>query len=566
MDFKVIASQLVELYNNLNKQQKIIIVATLLIVIAFISFIVVYTGTKGGKDNYAVLFEQLDPKDSALIIEQLKEGQVEYNIPKEGVIEVPEDVVYEQRIKIASLGIPKNSNVGFELFDKKEFGATEFDQEVKFLRALEGELSRTIESLSPVEQAVVKLAIPKESVFVRKNVQPTASVVVKMNEQLRITRKQVEGIKNLVASAVPKLVAENVKIINEYGETVGEGDEFAQASETAKAQLRYKKNYEKSLEQKIVDVLAPIVGSGDRVVANVDVEFDFAQKETQEEVYDPDSVIRSEQTFEETKEGMSPKDIGGVPGAVSNIGPVEGIESNQMGERQETSKTTTNYEISKKVSSIKGAFATIKRVTAAVVVDGEYNTAEAGELEYIPRSDEELTRMERVVQQSIGFEQNRGDNVVVTNFQFKTVQGAMKKDPYLEPINQFYRYAQPVMPFLKYLFVFLFLFIFYKKVIVPYAERMLEIKEQEEDTMKPSLMIEEEEDDDLAEKYGNMRKKVEEQLGLATGDFNEDEMRYEIVLEKLREATEESPEDVANLLMLLIRDETEMEKNAIQNS
>jgi flagellar M-ring protein FliF len=566
MDLKTVASQLVELYNNLNSKQKVVIVATVFAVIAFIAFIVVFTGTKAAKGEYTVLFERLDPADSALILEQLQANKVPYEIPRDGVIAVPQDVVYEQRIKMASLGIPKHSNVGFELFDTKEFGATEFDQEVKFLRALEGELSRTIESLSPIDQAVVKLAIPKESVFVRQSVEPTASVVVRMNEQFRITNKQVDGIKNLVSAAVAKLKPENVKVINEYGETVGDTDEFAEAGEVARVQLRYKKDYEKSLEEKIVSALAPIVGGGDRVVANVDVHFDFSQKDSTEEVFDPENVIRSEQTFEESKEGAAAEQIGGVPGAVGNIGPVEGLADDRMNEKYEKSQTTTNFEISKRVSNIKGAFATISRISAAVIVDGEYQSNAEGVIEYTPRSDAQLQQMQRVVEQSIGISEDRGDTAVVTNFQFKATSQAMEVDPIKAQISQVEYYLEPFYPVLKYLFVFLVLFVFYKKVIAPYAQKMLEIKQGEEESIRPSLMIEEEEDDNLSERYGSMRKKVEEQLGLAAGDFNEDEMRYEIVLEKLREASEENPEEIANLLALLIRDETEMERNAMQNS
>lgn len=565
MDLKTVAAQLVELYNNLNQKQKIVIVVTLFVVIAFISFIVVVTGKKASQDEYGVLFEKLQPADSALIIEQLQLSKTPYNIPRDGVITVPQDIVYEERIKMASLGIPKSSNVGFELFDTKEFGATEFDQEIKFLRALEGELSRTVESLNQVDQAVVKLALPKESVFARQRVEPTASVVVRMNEQYRITNKQVQGIKNLVASAVSRLIPENVKVINEYGETVGDIDEFAQAGETARMQLRYKKDYEKSLEDKIISALAPIVGGRDRVVANVDVDFDFSQRDSQEEVFDPDSVIRSEQVMEESREGMAPEPIGGVPGAVGNIGPVEGLENDRQGEKYEQSQTTTNFEISKRVSNIRGAFATVQRVTAAVVVDGTYNTNEQGVVEYQARADEQLAQMQRVVEQSIGIEPNRGDGVVVSNFQFKETAAMMEVDPMQARISQVEYYLEPFKPFLKYLFAFLVLFIFYKKVISPYAEKMLEIKEKEQDSVRPSLMIEEEEDDDLNEKYGSMRKKVEEQLGMAWGDFNEEAMRYEILLEKLREASEENPEDIANLLTLLIRDETEMERSAMQS-
>ncbi len=560
MNFKDLATQLTRLYERLNRAQKLVILGTLLAVIGFIVFLVLYTSSSRNAD-YAVLFDHLSSKDAALVIQELEKEGVPYKIPKDGVIEVPRDKVYRVRINVASQGIPKESHVGFELFDTQQFGSTDFDQKVKFLRALEGELSRTIQSLQPIESASVHLALPKESVFVSKSTPPSASVVVKTAEGMRLTRKQIAGIKNIVAAAVANLSPQNVKVVNEYGEPLSEAGEDGVDGELAKLQIEYKNRYESAYERKIVNILAPFIGSKDRVVAKVTIDFDFAQRESVEERYDPENVVRSEQSMEEKKEGAAPAQTGGVPGAVSNIGPVQGIESSSQKEKYQKSTTTTNYEISKTVSNIKGPFAIIKRVTAAVVVDGKYIPSENGDMEYTPRTPEELDKIASLVKQAIGFNKNRGDEVSVSNFKFESVAKQMTPDAYRSAVSTFYSYIEPVVPILKYLLLALVLFFFYKKVIVPFSERMMEIPTQETTEGEPVLSLGEEEHESLTEKFTEMRKKVEEQLGL-TEEFSEDELKYDILLEKIKEMAEDKTDEFAALISALIRDENELEQSA----
>jgi len=556
MNFKEVGEQLTRLYQKLNRAQRIVIAGTLLVVIGFIAFVIVYTKSTGS-DKYAVLFDHLSAKDAGLIIQELEKNEIEYRIPRDGTIEVPKDVVYKVRISIASQGIPKESHVGFELFDKQEFGSTDFDQKIKFLRALEGELSRTISALLPVESATVHLAIPKETLFVSKKTPPSASVMVKVAENMRLTRKQIAGIKNLVAAAVANLTPENVKIVNMLGEPLGESSEGALDAELVSQQIAYKRRFENLYEQKIVSVLAPFIGGKDRVVARVTIDFDFAQRSSVKEYYDPENVVRSEQSLEEKKEGFSPKTSGGVPGAVSNIGPVQGIEDNNKKTKYEKSQVTTNYEISKTVSNIKGPFAIIKRVSAAVVVDGKYVPDDNGKLVYKPRSSDELEQISSLVKKTIGFDAQRGDQVTVSNFQFESYAKEIVESPYDFMLKTVYDYLNPITPILKFMFLVIVLFIFYKKVIVPFSERMLEIPMEEDEDHKFTLELEEEEEESLTDKFTQMRKKVEEQLGL-TDEFNEEELKYEVLLEKMKDITEERPEELAALIAALIRDETEM--------
>ncbi|GAA8251955.1 flagellar basal-body MS-ring/collar protein FliF [Helicobacter pylori] len=559
MDLKVLLQRIVDFFIKLNKKQKIALIAAGVLITALLVFLLLYPFKEKdyAQGGYGVLFERLDSSDNALILQHLQQNQIPYKILKDDTILIPKDKVYEERITLASQGIPKTSKVGFEIFDTKDFGATDFDQNIKLIRAIEGELSRTIESLNPILKANVHIAIPKDSVFVAKEVPPSASVMLKLKPDMKLSPTQILGIKNLIAAAVPKLTTENVKIVNENGESIGEGDILENSKELALEQLRYKQNFENILENKIVNILAPIVGGKNKVVARVNAEFDFSQKKSTKETFDPNNVVRSEQNLEEKKEGAPKKQVGGVPGVVSNIGPVQGLKDNKEPEKYEKSQNTTNYEVGKTISEIKGEFGTLVRLNAAVVVDGKYKIAfkdGANTLEYEPLSDESLKKINALVKQAIGYNQNRGDDVAVSNFEFNPMAPMLDNATLSEKImHKTQKVLGSFTPLIKYILVFIVLFIFYKKVIVPFSERMLEVVPDEDKEVK-SMFEEMDEEEDELNKLGDLRKKVEDQLGL-NATFSEEEVRYEIVLEKIRGTLKERPDEIAMLFKLLIKDE-----------
>ncbi|WP_231212003.1 flagellar basal-body MS-ring/collar protein FliF [Helicobacter pylori] len=559
MDLKVLLQRIVDFFIKLNKKQKIALIAAGVLITALLVFLLLYPFKEKdyAQGGYGVLFERLDSSDNALILQHLQQNQIPYKILKDDTILIPKDKVYEERITLASQGIPKTSKVGFEIFDTKDFGATDFDQNIKLIRAIEGELSRTIESLNPILKANVHIAIPKDSVFVAKEVPPSASVMLKLKPDMKLSPTQILGIKNLIAAAVPKLTTENVKIVNENGESIGEGDILENSKELALEQLRYKQNFENILENKIVNILAPIVGGKNKVVARVNAEFDFSQKKSTKETFDPNNVVRSEQNLEEKKEGAPKKQVGGVPGVVSNIGPVQGLKDNKEPEKYEKSQNTTNYEVGKTISEIKGEFGTLVRLNAAVVVDGKYKIVlkdGANTLEYEPLSDESLKKINALVKQAIGYNQNRGDDVAVSNFEFNPMAPMLDNATLSEKImHKTQKVLGSFTPLIKYILVFIVLFIFYKKVIVPFSERMLEVVPDEDKEVK-SMFEEMDEEEDELNKLGDLRKKVEDQLGL-NATFSEEEVRYEIVLEKIRETLKERPDEIAMLFKLLIKDE-----------
>ncbi|MGL2741108.1 flagellar basal-body MS-ring/collar protein FliF [Helicobacter pylori] len=559
MDLKVLLQRIVDFFIKLNKKQKIALIAAGVLITALLVFLLLYPFKEKdyAQGGYGVLFERLDSSDNALILQHLQQNQIPYKVLKDDTILIPKDKVYEERITLASQGIPKTSKVGFEIFDTKDFGATDFDQNIKLIRAIEGELSRTIESLNPILKANVHIAIPKDSVFVAKEVPPSASVMLKLKPDMKLSPTQILGIKNLIAAAVPKLTIENVKIVNENGESIGEGDILENSKELALEQLRYKQNFENILENKIVNILAPIVGGKNKVVARVNAEFDFSQKKSTKETFDPNNVVRSEQNLEEKKEGASKKQVGGVPGVVSNIGPVQGLKDNKEPEKYEKSQNTTNYEVGKTISEIKGEFGTLVRLNAAVVVDGRYKIVlkdGANALEYEPLSDESLKKINALVKQAIGYNQNRGDDVAVSNFEFNPMAPMIDNATLSEKImHKTQKILGSFTPLIKYVLVFIVLFIFYKKVIVPFSERMLEVVPDEDKEVK-SMFEEMDEEEDELNKLGDLRKKVEDQLGL-NATFSEEEVRYEIILEKIRGTLKERPDEIATLFKLLIKDE-----------
>lgn len=558
MDIKAVFSQTLKFINRFSKKQRIIITAGAVLLVAFFVFLVVFTTNgKERNDHYAVLFEGMNASDNALVLQHLQQNQIPYKIVNEDTILIPRDKVYEQRISLASQGIPKTSKVGFEIFDNKDFGMTDEEQKVKFLRAIEGELSRTIEFLSPIQKAHVLIAMPKQSVFVSQQTPPTASVTLGLRPGAQLTNAQIFGIKNLVAAAVPNLSIDNVKLVSQNGEPLGEDDELTSSKEAAAAQLKYKHNIERALEVKIINILSPVVGGEDKVVARVNADFDFSQRKSLQEIYDPNNVVRSEQNLEEKREGGEKKEVGGVPGAVSNIGPVQGLEDNGSKEKYEKTQNTTNYEVGKTVNEIKGEFGLLTRLSAAVVVDGRYKKVLKDgieSIEYVPMSEEEMEKINSLVKQAIGYNQKRGDDVTVSNFEFNA-----KTENYV-PATTFERFAAriesylaPFMPMLKYVIVALIIFVFYKKIIVPFTERMLEVQNIEEEKVESLFEVADDEDEDL-NRFGEMRKRVEEQLGIGK-NLNEDEIKYDVLLEKIKNVIEEKPEEVATLFKMLVRDE-----------
>ena len=405
------------------------------------------------KADYQVLYANLADNDAGGIVQKLKEQKIPYRL-EAGNIMVPADKVYDLRLQLAAQGLPHGGGIGFELFDKTDFGTTDFVQKLNYRRALQGELSRTIMSLAEVEQCRVHLAIPEKSLFVQEGNSPSASVLVKLRSGRTLSQGQIQGIVHLVSSSIEGLNPKEVTVVDSSGDmlTRPSGNDMAGLSSS---QLEYQRSYEKEMESRVLGILEPVVGKN-KVRAKVTAALDFTKVEKTEEKYDPESqVIRSEQkSIEKSTTGGS----GGVPGVTSNL---PGKAAAQTGSSQAGSQKqheTVNYEISKVTSHMVNASGEVKKLSVAVIVDGTYSEQEgAKEKKYAPRAEEDIRMYEDLVKKAVGFTTDRGDEVRVVNMAFESIPqedlGQASKS-YMPVILTALRYIVPVIALvLFFLFV-----------------------------------------------------------------------------------------------------------------
>ena len=557
MDFKNMFLQVGQLYQSLTRKQRIVIAASVVIVVGFLVFLALFRSGSGSGDGYATLISNASPSTTGAIVARLEQNNIPYKLQNENTILVPQDQVYRQKMYIASEGLIKDNRVGFEIFDKQIFGATNAEEKVRAQRALQGEIARNIETLEPIQSAQVILALPKESVFTERQVAPTAAVTVNIKDGFRLNRKQIDGIKSLVAAAVPKLTKENVKISDQKGNTLDEQE--LDSSETLLMQIRYKRENEKALEEKIINTLSQFAGGMDKLQVSVNIEYDFSKQKSQSEYYDPNTVVRSEQTLNEERTGRKEPEIQGVPGAITNVGPVEGLDDKGLLESYKKNQVTTNNEISKTITNSEKSFGVPLRISVAVTIDGKYQEVvdENGDIksEYVPLPPEQLAGVESLVRSAVGYNAARGDSVVVQNLPF--YRETVKVESRVKTFYQ--RFVEPFIPPVKYIIAAILLFIFYKKVIAPFMQKMLEdMSAQEEAQQIPLSALDDAED--ALEKFNAARKKVEDQLGFGDG-FNEDAIQYDVLLEKLRALVSDKSEEIAALLQNLIQNDSDFSEN-----
>lgn len=544
-EFKNMIHQIGLLYQKLSKRQRLVIAVSIVVVIAFLVFLALYksSSSAGANSGYAVLVQDIGVGDSAAIVAKLEQNGIPYQLENERTILVPQEHLYQQRMMIASEGLIKDRGTGFELFDNQQFGATSKEMDVKFQRAIEGELARTISALEPVEKAVVHIAFPKESVFTERQVPPTASVTVTLKSKL--VRKQIDGIKNIVAAAVPRLTLDNVHIIDQKGTPLDLQENYE--NELLKEIENFRKARVAELEDKIFKALEPY----GEVRGGVNIEVNSTRMESLIELYDPNTVIRSEQSLKEESQGRKAPVIQGVPGAVSNIGPVEGLDGPNGLEWSKKEQITTNNEVSKTTTNIKNQIATIGKVSVGILIPKKYTDSlnERDEIQrtFTNRTQAEIASIEKTVRDIIAFNPARGDSVSVSEYE---------QLPKLESkaLTIYDKYISPLLPSIKYIIAAILLFVFYKKVIQPFMQKMLtDIAEGEEEFKPEEVSVEEAED--ALEKFNKARKRVEEGLGL-TDTIDEDSLQYDILIEKLRALVNEKTEEVAGVLQSLVESDT----------
>jgi len=367
----------------------------------------------------SLLYGGLDAADSEQIVQRLEAQQIPYELRANGdQIYVPEDQVPRLRLAMAGEGIPTGGSIGYEIFDRADaLGTTNFVQQINQLRALEGELSRTIRSLRQVKSARVHLVMPKRELFSRDRADPTASVVLVLQGSL--DKEQVQSIQHLIASAVPGMKSNSVSVIDNRGNLLAKGVEEGDEFDAGNA-VEMRQGYEARVAQSIEQLLAQTLGAG-KVRAEVNADIDFNKVTTNIENYDPNGqVVRSTQTVEDkgnTQEKSGDSSVS-VANNVPNPPSQQGNNNNTSNSQNERNEETVNYEISKRVQTEVKTDGTVKRLSAAVLVDGTYVTAQDGTQTYKPRSKEDLDQISALVKSAIGYDEKRGDVVQVVNLPF----------------------------------------------------------------------------------------------------------------------------------------------------
>lgn len=392
------------------------------IVIFLISFFI-YVAVQMGGGEYSVLYSDVELADAKQIVAKLEENKVKYRLEKNGTeILVPSEDVNRLRIETVDfVAGSAGTNVGYEVFDTSDtLGSTNFVQNVNLLRALEGELSRTIKLVENVRSARVHLVMPKREIFSREEQTPTASVVIK-TKQGPLSLQSIQSIQKLVSAAVPKLNVKDVVIVDANGNLLTEFSE--EQSELLKITNNetMRLEQEKKLNQKLQRMLEKSIGVG-KVQVQVNIDMDFDEVVTNEEIYDPDGqVVRSQATItSEEQNGNAPAQPVTVEQNIPNGSNAFSSSSGEYGAASKTEETI-NYEISRIVRNKVKNSGTIRRLTAAVLVDGSYKKGEDGKLIYQPRSTIELEQIAALVRSAIGYDANRGDVVDVENLQFASL-------------------------------------------------------------------------------------------------------------------------------------------------
>jgi len=375
------------------------------------------------RTDYRPLFTNLTAEDAGEIVKKLKDSKTPYQITADGKgVLVPSDKVYELRMSLASEGLPQGGGVGFEIFDRKNFGMTEFVQKLNYQRALQGELSRTISQINGVEQARVHLVIPEKSLFKENEKPATASVVLKMKSNRALRDSEVQGVTHLVSSSIEGMDPEHVTVMDSRGKILSKAGSSDPASRMTSAMQETQRTYEKNVEERLQSLLDRIVGSG-KSVARVTAAFDFRQVERVEEKFDPETIaVRSEQRTEE--KGATTTASSGVPGVQTNLGRTAGAGAASSGGGSKNDETL-NYEVSRSTSKTIEPVGALSKLSVAVLVDGKYEQPAAvkegqvAKAKYTPRSPEELQKIETLVKSAVGFNPERGDQLSVQNIPFQ---------------------------------------------------------------------------------------------------------------------------------------------------
>jgi flagellar M-ring protein FliF len=503
--------------------------------------------------DYKVLYSNLADQDGGAIVTQLTQMNIPYRFSDNGsAIEVPADKVYDLRLRLAQQGLPKGGAVGFELLDQEKFGISQFSEQVNYQRALEGELARTIETLGPVKNARVHLAMPKPSLFVREQKAPSASVTLSLQPGRALDEGQISAVVHMVSSAVAGLPPGNVTLVDQGGHLLTQSNTAGR--DLNDAQLKYAADVENRYQRRIESILGPIVGSGN-VHAQVTAQIDFSNKEQTEEQYRPNSdpsqtAVRSRQLNQsEQVNGRAP---GGVPGALSNqpappnnapiTAPAQQNQANgqqaanggqapttstsgQSGSSNTQRDETTNYEVDRTIRHTKLNTGDIERLSVAVVVN--YRQLKDGKP--LPMTNDQIKQIEDLTREAMGYSQKRGDTLNVVNSPFTASDETGGELPFWQQQAFF----DLLMSAGRWLIVLIVAWLLWRKGIRPQLQRKAELQKAQTEALKQR---EEEEDAvsvRLSKDEQQMQRKANQRLSA------------EVMSQRIRDMSDNDPRVVA---------------------
>lgn len=480
---------LLALWNRLRANPKIPLLIAASAAIAIVVALLLWVKTP----DYRVLYSNINDRDGGAIVAQLTQMNIPYRFTENGsALMVPAEKVHETRLRLAQQGLPKGGAVGFELLDQEKFGISQFSEQINYQRALEGELSRTIESLGPVQNARVHLALPKPSLFVREQKAPSASVTLTLQPGRALDDGQINAVVYMVSSSVAGLPPGNVTVVDQAGRLLTQSD--GTGRDLNAAQLKYANEVETRYQRRIEAILAPIVGSAN-VRAQVTAQIDFATREQTDEQYQPNqqpdkSAVRSRQLSLSEQNGG--QQVGGVPGALSNqpsatpTAPIETPKPTTPGNNANTPAQnnpatanantstgagnnlpknsrrdeTTNYEVDRTIRHTQQKAGTVERLSVAVVVN-TLGTDKDGKPQ--PMSKEQLAQVESLVREAMGYSSSRGDTLNVVNTPFNDLEQSSGELPFWQSqsfIDQLFNAG-------RYLLVLLVAWLLWRKLVRP---------------------------------------------------------------------------------------------------
>jgi flagellar M-ring protein FliF len=563
-------NQLLKFINNLNAAQRAVIIGGFSLLFVLLVGLLIWSNIKAQDEqlNYTIA-SNLTKNQVMLASSELEASGIPFLVIGSGnalTLKTSKEFINIAKIKLVTSEAATNKHTGWEIFEKSSLGTTNFENKVKYLRALEGELSRSLEGLSGVLRANVKIAIPKETIFTQRKTLPTASAVLTVKPGVYLTQKQIDGIRNFISSSVSDLTPENIKLIDQDGSLL-ENSKDEIDNTKVKTQNKYKEEIEKDYENKIIALLEPIVGAS-RVVARVSVDLEFIKKDIYEEVYNPEGTIRSQQTSENTMNSQGVQvQPGGEPGVQSNIENNDNANANSANNSsQEEVKNIVNYEISKKVINYAdNAFASVKRVTAAVTFDSTV-------LADVENKEEYMTSIASVVQDTIGYDQKRGDQITVKDFKFLTQAQASTEGVVVDANGQVVNVNQATdtisfikailkefNEYIQYIIAAILLLIFYKKFIAKHDIVVFDDKGNKVDgdgnivDDDGQIIKNYENQFDQETAHGRLKAKVRSQLlNNIEGLDEEAAAKYEVLVDEIDKQINDRPEEIAAMIELLL--------------